>query len=311
MSSQDQISPDLKTSKDLIRQRKFFEASELLQKMHEHDPRDEDVLELLGMACFMGGHLEDAQEAFETLTRLNPGHKKAWVNLGVVLNRMGDHKKAVEVFRRAIQKDRRCAEAYYNMGISQRAMDMNTMAISAYKEAIKIKPDMVEAHLNLGNIYLELKNNGLAIQCFQAALKANPNSKKAQASLEKANSNQKALRKEASPFGRLVDVDSLEHQQAETGPRDLSVHLRTEERELVQKITKSVRTNSRELVPILAEPLRDLLMRIQRLILQPDNRLSAGEQLDAYSEMLNQIQRLRNQIVEDLGEIRAHLNQQK
>jgi tetratricopeptide (TPR) repeat protein len=299
----------LKQGRELIRKQKYAEAISLLQKVHEQDPKDEDALELLGIASFLGKQFECARDAFEELTQLNSGHTQAWVNLGAVLNRMGEHKKAADSLRRAIQKDRKCAEGYYNLGIAQRGLGLNTMAISAYKEAIKIKPDLIEAHLNLGNIYVDMKNLGLALQCFQTALRHDPTSKKAKSSLEKAQASQKDARKVTSPFGRLVNVDELEKQQATTEPRQLSADARAAERELVQGITKKVRAAAKELVPLLDDALNIQLHRLQRIVLQDEGRLSSSEPAELFAESLANLQRLKATISDDLRELRQQIGQ--
>lgn len=297
----------MKQARDLIRKQKYADAAQLLQKLHEADPKDEDILELLGMARFFGDDLEAARTTFNLLTQVNSGHVKAWVNLGAILNRMGDYKKAVEVLRRALQKDRKCAEGYYNMGIAQRGLNLNTMAISAYKEAIKLKPDLIEAHLNLGNIYVQMKNMGLALQCFQTAIRLDPDSAKAQFSLQKAQNSQKTARKVASPFGRLVDGTEVDQQQRSVEPRALEATERTAERELVQEITKKVRTNAKALVPLLDESLQAQLHRLQREVLQAESRLSSAEHIEFFSQTLDQLEQLKAGIAEGLNEIRKHL----
>lgn len=297
----------LKLSRDLIRKQKYSEAAELLQNVLEQNSKDEDALELLGLAQFYAKQLESACETFEQLTKLNPANTQSWVNLGAVQNRLGDFRKAVESLRRALQKDRKCAEAYYNMGIAQRGQNMNTMAISAYKEAIKLKPDFVEAHLNLGNIYVEMKNMGLALQCFQTAVRLDPGSKKAKSSLEKAQLNQKNLRREVSPFGRLVDVKKLDQQLTVSGPRVLSAAERHSERELVQEVSRKVRAATKEIVPLLEESLHGHLHRLERIVLQSDTRFSNSEQFEQFSQLLNDVTRLKALISEGLSEIRQHL----
>jgi tetratricopeptide (TPR) repeat protein len=297
----------LKNCRTLVREQKFPVAIKHLQILLERDAENEDVLELLGLAKFLSKDLEGARDTFEELTRINPAHIKAWVNLGAILNRLGDHRKAVDILRRTLQKDRKCAEAYYNMGIAQRAMNFNTMAISAYKEAIKLKPDLVEAHLNLGNIYVDMKNMGLALQCFQAALKHDPNSKKAKTSLENAMSNQKTLRKSTSPFGRLVDVDELDKQNAEVTRRVLSAADRVSERELVQDVTKKVRTNAKELAPMLAETLPGQLHRLERIVLQTDTKLSSAEHFESFEESLVLLDDLKISITNELNQLREQL----
>jgi tetratricopeptide (TPR) repeat protein len=297
----------LKLSRDLFREKRVAEAAEILQIMLEQNPRDEVALEMLGMARFQNKELPAAREAFEQHTKLNSGHARAWVNLGAVLNRMGEFRKAVEALRRALQKDRKCAEAYYNMGIAQRGQSLNTMAISAYKEAIKLKPDLIEAHLNLGNIYVDMKNMGLALQCFQTAVRLDPNSKKARSSLEKAQMNQQNARRVVSPFGRLVDVKELDRNNVETGPRVLDPAARQAERELVQEVTRKVRSGTKEMLPMLEESLHSQLHRLERIVLQSDSRLSSAEDIEAFSQTLSDLLRLRTVMKDGLNEIREHL----
>ena len=298
----------LKLSRDLFRQKRYAEAAEILQILLEKDPRDEVVLDMLGMARFYNKEFQAAREVFERHTKQNAGHTQAWVNLGAVLNRLGEFRKAVEALRRALQKDRKCAEAYYNMGIAQRGQNMNTMAISAYKEALKLKPNLIEAHLNLGNIYVDMKNMGLALRCFQTAVQLDPDSKKARTSLEKAQINQKNARREVSPFGRLVKIEELDLQDVETGPRELDAAGRRAERELVQEVTRKVRAGTKEMLPMLEETLHSQLHRLERIVLQSEGRFSSAENMDAFSQTLGDLQRLRTVMREGLAEIREHLS---
>lgn len=291
MKKETPLSQAIQRSRELIRSQKFAEACLQLQKLLEDDPKEEDALELLGMANFFQKKLEAARECFERLTQLNPSHTKAWVNLGAILNRQGEHKKATEVLRRALQRDRKCAEAYYNMGIAHRAQQMNTMAISAYKEALKLAPDMVDANINLGNIYLDMKNIGLAIQCFQTALRHNPNSLKAKRCLETAQSTQKTSRKEASPFGRLVDVDDLRRQQQVNSPRQLDQTARIQERDTVQKQTKLVRALTREFISQLEGALPRQLHQIKIAILHIEEHMDATDLLQQLNSTTEEMAR--------------------
>jgi Flp pilus assembly protein TadD len=92
----------IKTSRKLIQTQKYAEACQVLQKLLEDDPNDEDALELLGLTSFFQQKLELARDCFERLSQLNPSHSKAWVNLGAILNRMREYKKATETLRRAL-----------------------------------------------------------------------------------------------------------------------------------------------------------------------------------------------------------------
>lgn len=294
-------------ARSLMRAKEYQKAVSVLRNLLEKDSSDEDVMELLGMACFFMKDYEGARDAFEQLTRHNSGHTKAWVNLGAVLNRQGEYKKAVDALRRAVQKDRRCAEGYYNMGIAQKGLNLLTMAISAYKEAIKLKPDLVDAHINLGNIYAEMKNLGLAQKCFLDALKHDPQSKKAQSCLEKIQATQKVARKETSPFGRLVNVAELDRQLKTSGPRVLDALARQAERDLVQAVTKKIRPSAKEIPTVLQESLHAQLHRLERIVLQSENRLSSTEQIEFFEQTVNDLHRMKAVINDGIAELREHL----
>lgn len=297
----------LQKARTLMRAREYPKAISLLQDLLEKDSC-EDAMELLGMACFFAKDFDKARDAFEMLTRHNPGHTKGWVNLGAVLNRQGEYKKAIEALRRAVQKDRRCAEGYYNMGIAQKGLNLLTMAISAYKEAIKLKPDLVDAHVNLGNIYAEMKNLGLAQKCFTEALRHDPQSKKAQSCLDKIHATQKVVRKESSPFGRLVNVEELDRQTQTSGPRLMDAMARQAERDLVQAVTKKIRPSAKEIVPLLQESLHSQLHRLERIVLQTENRLSSSEQLEFFEQTVNDLHRMKTVINGGISELREHLS---
>lgn len=282
----------IRESRGLIKSQKYSMACDLLQKLLQDDPGEEDALELLGMANFFQKNFEPARECFERLTQLNPSNTQAWVNLGAILNRSGEYKKATEVLRRAIQRNRKCAEAYYNMGIAQRGQQMNSMAISAYKEALKIAPEMIDAHINLGNIYIDMNNVGLAIQCFNAAIRHQPTSEKAKKCLERAQTRQKQSRKQASPFGRLVDVTQLTVQNQITAPRQLDQDSSKTERENVQKQTKLLRENAKELIEQLGTILPQQLHQIKIAILHVDEHIDASDLLQQFTTSIDAVKRL-------------------
>jgi len=284
----------IRKSRELIKSQKYSTACDLLQKLLQDDPDEEDALELLGMANFFQKHFETARECFERLTQVNPSNTQAWVNLGAILNRSGEYKRATEVLRRAIQRNRKCVEAYYNMGIAQRGQQMNSMAISAYKEALKIKPDMVDAHINLGNIYIDMNNVGLAIQCFNAAILHQPNSQKAKKCLEKAQSRQKESRKQLSPFGRLVDVTQLNVQNQIIATRSLDQDSSKTERENAQKQTKLLRANTKELIENLGTILPQQLHRIKIAILHVDEHIDASDLLQQFTTSIDIVKQLND-----------------
>ncbi|MCA9059695.1 MAG: tetratricopeptide repeat protein, partial [Planctomycetaceae bacterium] len=293
----------IQQAKALIRQRKFPDAIRMLKKLHEADPRDGDIHELLGTAHFIAGQLEEARDVLERLTREDSSRVKAWVNLGAVLNRLGEFRKANDALRRALQKDRRCAEAYYNMGIAQKGAGLNTMAINAYKEAVKLAPTMVDAHMNLGKLYAEMNNSRQATMCFQAVLDIEPEHSKAKLLLERTQSTSKAAKKAASPFGRLVDIDKLNQSDTSTVPRQLDAATRNTEREYVREVSRQIRRDARDLIPLLDEQLHTNLHQLQMIALHSDDRTADPAIYDHFVETISGIQELHDRMSTDLGRL--------
>lgn len=303
------LSATLAQARKLIREGQPAEAAALLQKLPSPAGETEDALTLHGSALFLAGNLSTARSTFETLTRLHPSFAGGWVNLGAVLNKLGEHKKAVEALRRAVQKQPKCADAYFNMGIAQKAMNLSTMAINAFREAIRIKPDMFDAHYNLARLYSELKNFGMARKCVQDALKLRPDSIRAKALLASLQTQQVEAKKNESPFGRLVNTDELDRQAVRTSPRILSATRRQAERELVQDVTKKIRQESRDLVPLLDESLTGSLQRLQRLIRDPLAPNHGEWPLEGFSQSARHLEDKMAVVTSGLDELRSFLEQ--
>lgn len=307
MTAPNPLSEELQQARKLLRSGQPQLAIDVLQNLPEL-PKNEDGLLLLGTACFRAGQLDSARATFETLTRDFPQCIAGWVNLGAALNKLGEHKKAIEIFRRAVQKDRRCADAWYNMGISQRALKMPTMAISAWKEALKINPELADAHLQLARIYSEMKNLGLAQKCLNEVLRQQPESARAKALLAEIQAAQKTARASSSPFGRLVDLEALQ-QKATVAPRALTAPARDAEREMLQNLTKPVRQAARDLAPLLGESLQQQLHKLERIIVDTDNRSHSPAALEELVQQTRQIEQCLQTISDAASQIRQHLTQ--
>jgi tetratricopeptide (TPR) repeat protein len=127
-----------------------------------------------------------AAHHFREVTRLDPLRAAAFVNLGAVLNLLGQHDEAVAALRRGIQLDPQRVEAYYNLGLVYRRKGEADLSIAAYKEAIRLNPRMADAHLNLGNLYLERALARLAATHYEEAGKLRPGWEKALEGLDRA-----------------------------------------------------------------------------------------------------------------------------
>ena len=80
-----------------------------------------DAYEGLATVAYLDGDLPDAIKHYTKLTMLKPMEGRFHTNIGAIYNRLGEHQKACEALRKAIQRDKKCAESYYNLGEHQHA----------------------------------------------------------------------------------------------------------------------------------------------------------------------------------------------
>ncbi|MFO0880051.1 MAG: tetratricopeptide repeat protein [Gemmataceae bacterium] len=140
----------------------------------------------LATVYFQLRELTSAAHHFREVTRLDPLHAGAYINLGAVLNLLQQYDDAIAALRRGLQIDSHRVEGYYNLGLVYKRKGQADLAISAYKEAIRLNPRMPDAHLNLGNLLLEREHPRQALGHYEQALQVRPGWEKAVAGIEQA-----------------------------------------------------------------------------------------------------------------------------
>lgn len=295
----------LEEAKKLLRSRKFNAAVSCLTEAIAFDQSNASLFECLATAYFLKGDLDKALESFQKVTKLKPTVGRAWINIGAVHNRMGNHKEAVAALRKGIQRERRSAEAHYNLGIAQKGLGQLSMAASAYKQAIKVKPDMAEAHQNLGNVYLEMNNNRQAVACFRKALELRPGFERARKSLAIAENAVSAARKGTNPFGRLVSEDDLASQKTAATFRELTEEERHEDRQLIRGHSGAARETVKELSELLRSQLEPALLGLSRSV-SGAGHTNMAEQYDSLRSAIDKAKDLEKQLETSMAQLRAH-----
>jgi tetratricopeptide (TPR) repeat protein len=138
-----------------------------------------DVHYGLATVYFQLRELTSAAHHFREVTRLDPTRAGAFVNLGAVLNLLGQLDDAVTALRRGIQLDGQRVEGYYNLGLVYKRKGQVDLALTAYREALRLNPRMADAHLNMGNLYMDKDQPRMAVNHYEQALQIRPNWDKA------------------------------------------------------------------------------------------------------------------------------------
>jgi tetratricopeptide (TPR) repeat protein len=262
----------------------LFEEARLLNDL------DPDIHEGIAEAHCRLKEFEPAARHFDAVTRLDPRRSASWINLGAVYNRLGNHQKAAEVLRRGVQVNRKSCIGFYNLGIAYRHLKQWSLAIPAYREAIRLDPKMADAYLNLGNVYLEMGNLPQAAAQFRKALEISPDLERARRGLEKADDKLRAARSAESPFGRLVNPDSVGGTDVVAPGRELSDSERQHDRaELFEMLTQT-ETDLKELLDCLGDKLDPAVRTLNRLLTHGESPHGVGqtksEALESYRQAL-------------------------
>lgn len=263
----------------------------------------------LGLAtiAYLESDLSTTVEHYLKLTLLQPTESRNYTNLGAIYNRLGEHGKAVEALRKAIQFDKKCAESYYNLGIAERKLNQSQLAISAYREAIRLNPKLAEAFQNLANIYVEMANLPMAIINYKKALEIRPGFEKARQGLEKAEAKDHNAKQKLNPFGRLVDTQSHQVNSAPGMFRELSDSERYEDRHEIKQITDEIERLSKEVLEHLKEKLEPAILELQRTMAEGAKaQVPLVDVAEIYEAAISYWIDLRKTLKRKMLELRAH-----
>lgn len=108
----------------------------------------------------------------------DPKNPENYYHLGIVLQRSGAHKEAIETFSMYLVipgvKPEFQADGYNNRGISQRALRRPELAYADYTTAIELNPKKPEFLVNRGNASADMKKVDQAFEDYQRAITLDP-----------------------------------------------------------------------------------------------------------------------------------------
>ncbi len=130
---------------------------------------------LRGEQLLAKGQVEEARTAFEEAIESDPEDARAWLDLGLVYEEMGDLPGAERAYRRSSEIDRNFAEPYNNLGVLQRERGELADAIQTLERAAALDPALGPARFNLALAYEDAGDSENAEREYLAAIQALPN----------------------------------------------------------------------------------------------------------------------------------------
>ena len=134
-----------------------------------------DELFSLAVQNQRNNNLQVSKNLYKKIIKLNPKFIKAYNNLGLIFQKMGENENALRCYEKVIQVNPDLANVQYNMGLIFEQLDENEKAKKCYEKVIEINPNIVNAHNNLGLVFKKLGENEKAKKCYEKAIEINPN----------------------------------------------------------------------------------------------------------------------------------------
>jgi len=111
---------------------------------------------------------------YENLLKYAPTSYRVINNLGMVYADRGFHKKAEEIYRRAIRLDPTNPVGYHNIGGTYRDTGRIDLAIQSFKKAIELNPQFIFSYKSLAKLYLDKNDYVNARRVLEQYLRYTP-----------------------------------------------------------------------------------------------------------------------------------------
>lgn len=124
--------------------------------------------------AFDKGRFLAAEQLYETLLEVHPGHYPGHVNLGVIYLKMGRHDDAARVLQKAVDFNPDHPTGQFLLGVAHYREGRDAQAQMAFMSATSLDPAHAQAFFYLGNIANRAGRTNAAIKEYQRALEIDP-----------------------------------------------------------------------------------------------------------------------------------------
>ena len=127
-----------------------------------------------GIGLLLQGDLKAAEQAFLTVTELDPGFADGWVNVARARVREGNTEGAQEVLRKALEVDPDLAKSHYFYGLTLKTQGKYDEALTHFRRALAQYPRDRVVRNQVGRILFLKRQYGEAVKEFLQVLEVDP-----------------------------------------------------------------------------------------------------------------------------------------
>lgn len=133
-----------------------------------------DIIVKQAVDAHKEGRLEEAENLYRKILKMEPANLTANYNLGVLLHKLNKLDQAEVNYKKLIELMPDYAEAYNNLGSVLIGLDRLEEAVVCYRKTIELKPTFIEAYNNLGATLHKLGKLDEAAKNYKKAINFNP-----------------------------------------------------------------------------------------------------------------------------------------
>ena len=170
----DSFEKQLKMALDASDEGRLEETEELCRTLMQTDPKNAQVLFLLGMVLHKTRRDEESVRWLSQAAELQPTTAQILTGLGCAYFSLGDYTRAMESFARSIALDPGQADTYYSMGNACHKAGEIEKAATLFRHAVELNPKDVASWNNLGKSLRETHRIEESIAAFDGALRIQP-----------------------------------------------------------------------------------------------------------------------------------------
>jgi len=157
----------------LINSGKADKAEVLCRDAVNRNPRDVNLIALLGATLLKTRELEEAEKFLREAIELAPNFAKPHEDLGVLLLEKKQPEEAVDILRNATRLDPKAELAYFNLGRALIMLGKGAEADEAFEASFELNPERKK--LALAAEYHKNGKQEEAARLYREILRANPN----------------------------------------------------------------------------------------------------------------------------------------
>jgi tetratricopeptide (TPR) repeat protein len=127
-------------------------AREYWAKLLAANPKDTRILSMIAHQDATEGKDADAIAVYERIFEITPEDKISWFNYGFLVQKRGDHAKALKAFEKVVAADEKIDRAWFGKGLSHVALQQYEPAAEAFKKTNKLQPLSPHGYYELAKV---------------------------------------------------------------------------------------------------------------------------------------------------------------